>query len=219
MMDIATFLSGVRLFNALPENIIHALAENANLVDLAPDQNVFFQGDDADRVYIVLAGEVAVETISVDGRTVPIAVLRTGEVFGEMAVLDNGKRSANVRALQASKVVSVGKGTFLDLVAQQPEFALSLIRDLVSRLRVTDAQIESITLLSLRTRVAGLLLKLSSTQGAVIKITQADLAERVSATREKVNVNLQALQAAGAVTLSRGRIKIVDQEILRALSR
>ncbi len=219
MMDIAVFLSGVRLFNALPQNIIHALAENASLVDLAPDQNVFFQGDDADRVYIVLEGEVAVETISVDGRTVPIAVLRTGEVFGEMAVLDNGMRSANVRALQASKVVSVSKSTFLDLVAKQPEFALSLIRDLVSRLRVTDAQIESITLLSLRTRVAGLLLDLSAAQGTVIKITQADLAERVSATREKVNVNLQTLQTAGAVTLSRGRIKIVDEEILRALSR
>ena len=218
-MDISAFLSGVRLFNVLPQEIIHALAENAALVDLKTDHNVFFQGDDADRVYIVLAGEVAVETISVDGRTVPIVVLRTGEVFGEMAVLDNGFRSANVRALQASRVVSVSKNTFLDLVAKQPDFALSLIRDLVSRLRVTDAQIESITLLSLRTRVAGLLLDLSAAQGSMIKITQADLAERVSATREKVNVNLQSLQSKGAVALSRGRIEIVDQEILRAMSR
>ena len=213
--EIAAFLSKVRLFSALPPAVITRVAAQANKIEFASDQIVFFTGDPADRVYIIMRGEVAVETVSTEGRTVTIASLSIGEVFGEMAVLDQGRRSANIRTRLPSTILSISKAVFLDLIATQPGFAMLIIEDLVSRLRITDAQIESITLQPLRARLAGLLIDLGDAQGETIRVTQINLAERLSATREKVNGHLQILQDAGAVKLGRGKVRIIDWAALK----
>lgn len=213
--SIIDFLTKARLFNVLPDQAITELAERAEWHDFETDVVAFYQGDEAERLYVIMSGEVAIETVSTEGRVVSIASLSVGDVFGEMAVLDSGKRSANVRTLRQTRMISFGKSTFLRLLEQHPAFSMQIIRDLVKRLRDTDTQIEAITLLPLKSRLAGLLLDLSSADGDVIKITQSDLAERLSATREKVNVNLQTLRGLGAVGIGRGRIDILDRAALK----
>ena len=69
--------------------------------------------------------------------------------------------------------------------------------------------------LPLKRRLADLLVRLFQAQGSELKITQADLAYRLTATREKVNVNLQILQDLGAIRLGRGRVTLVDEQVLR----
>ena len=68
--------------------------------------------------------------------------------------------------------------------------------------------------LPLKRRLADLLLELFRAHGPELRTTQADLANRLTATREKVNVNLQILQEAGAIKLGRGRIWLIDEKIL-----
>ena len=105
------------------------------------------------------------------------------------------------------------------LISENSEFAMQIIQDLVRRLRNTDMQIEAITLLPLRSRLASLLLDLNRMYGSQITITQSDLAERLSATREKVNVNLQTLREMGAVSLGRGKIEILSIDLLESITR
>jgi CRP-like cAMP-binding protein len=216
--SIIDFLTKARLFNVLPGKVISELAERAEWHNFEADVVAFYQGDEADRLYVIMSGEVAIETVSSEGRVVSIASLSVGDVFGEMAVLDSGKRSANVRTLRQTGMISFGKSTFLRLLEEHSEFSMQVIRDLVKRLRDTDTQIEAITLLPLKSRLAALLLDLSSADGDSIKITQSDLAERLSATREKVNVNLQTLRALGAVSIGRGRLDILDRAALKRVA-
>ena len=210
----AKFLKQVRLFKALPDAALAALAEQASTDTYDADHTLFYEGDAADRVYLVREGEVAIETVSREGRIVPLATLGHHQLFGEMAVLDDGRRSANVRTLRASTIISFSRQVFLSLIDTQPVFARQIISDLVHRLRTTDGQIEAITLKPLKTRLAGLLSDLANTHGTHLVITQNELAERLSATREKVNVNLQALRHSGAIELGRGRVDVIDIEKL-----
>lgn len=215
--QIVASLKAARLFRGLSKPEMDALVSAATLVKYEANATIFFRGDAAAYVYLILSGSVAVETMSSHGKTIAINSLNAGEVFGEMAVLDGRERSANIRTLEPSTLLLISKTRFLDLLQQHPDFALEVIHDLVGRLRQADGKIEAIMFLPLRRRVALLLLDLFAQHGPELKITQADLAQRLTASREKVNVSLQFLQTRGAIALGRGKITLLDAELLRRI--
>lgn len=221
MNDIKNLQRGW-LFGVLPEDILMELYKNSTRVAMPAGKLIFSRGDIAKTVYVVLEGEVSIEILAPDGRSVSLAILRGGEIFGELAVLDDGARSADARALDNATVLRINKSTFLDLTASQPAFSYAIIRELIGRLRTTDTQIENVSLRPLKARLALQLMELANAQEEtaerVLKITQSALAERLSATREKVNVNLQHLQRAGAIVLGRGRIEVLDLERLQDIA-
>lgn len=216
--EIIACLRRARLFRVLPPEDLTAIAEVSQTAQYDPDATIFFRGDAPDQVYLVLAGRVAVETMSTQGKTIAITSIGKGEVFGEMAILDGRERSANIRTLDAATLLLIGRQTFHALLNERPAFSQEVIQDLVRRLRQSDEQIESIMFLPLRRRLANLLETLFRADGPELAITQADLAYRLTATREKVNVNLQVLQEAGAIKLARGRITLLDADILSRIS-
>jgi CRP-like cAMP-binding protein len=212
--EIAARLKTARLFRVLPKRDRDALAEGSTVTTYETDTIVIYRGDAAEHVYLILEGSVAVESMSSHGKSISISSLSAGKVFGEMAVLDGRDRSANIRTLEPTSLLLISKSRFRALLNDNPEFAYEVILDLVQRLRQADDQIESIMFLTLKGRLAELLLSLFKAHGPELKITQVDLANRLTATREKVNVNLQVLQAAGAIRLGRGRVTLLDAAIL-----
>ena len=211
-------LNNVRPFQKLPRELLASVEAKASRLSVFSNSNIFFKGDDADRVYVILSGEVVVETVSENGRITSLASLFPGEIFGEMAILDDGQRSADARAVADTLLLVISKSVFLELISNQPAVALELMRDLVGRLRNTDTQIEALNTKSLKSRIANLLLEMSAQHGQILQFTQTEFAERASATREKVNINLQALKAAGALDLRRGIIEITNPKKLRVLA-
>ena len=210
----SAYLASVPLFQTLPFDALARLAERTNTLAFASGETVFFKGDPADFVYVVVDGEFIVEVPTRDGRAVSLNSLSSRHVFGELAVLDGGVRSANVRAIRASRLLAIPAAVFLDLIDAHSGFARRIISDVIGRLRASDWRVELVTTATLRSRLAAALLDLHAARGDVIDITQSALAERLSATREKVNVNLQFLREAGAITLARGQIYIVRPDIL-----
>ncbi len=202
-----------RLFSTLNSETIERLISSSPPQKIANGKTLFSKGDPADAVYIVIKGEVAIEIISPQGQTVRVATLQQGAVFGELAVLDGGDRTADVRAAQDSKLLRIGCRAFQSLIEKSPAFSRAIIKDLIEKLRITNNQIEDISFKSLRSRLAALLIKLANNTGqnpAILQITQSALADRLSATREKVNIHLQAIQGTKAINLQRGRIEVLD---------
>ena len=216
-LEIAARLNEARLFTVLPKHDRDALAKGSTVKTYGADSIVIYRGDSADNVYLILDGSVAVESMSSHGKSLSISTLHAGEVFGEMAVLDGRDRSANIRTLEPTSLLLIHKARFRALLQESPPFAYEVILDLVGRLRRADDQIEAIMFLPLKRRLADLLLELFRAQGPELKTTQADIANRLTATREKVNVNLQILQDAGAIKLGRGRVTLLDERILSRL--
>ena len=212
--DIVARLRTARLFRVLSKSELEGLADSPNVASFEPDTTIFFRGDGPDHVYFILEGRVAVETLSNNGKAFAISTLESGEVFGEMAVLDGQDRSANIRTLDETVLLLINNRRFNALTQDNPAFAREVIQDLVRRLRLSDAKFESIMFYPLKRRLAELLIQQFNAYGDVLIMTQAELAYQLSATREKVNVSLQAMQRAGAIKLARGRITLLDAQIL-----
>lgn len=212
---LAGFLKDETILRVLSRPAIEALCARSSLLRLPAEREIFFRGDVPDRVYIIISGEIAVETISEDGKAVLLATLVDGEILGEIAAIDGGARTANARSLTPAVVLSIRREDFLQLIADEPAFSIAIHKNLASRLRSTNIQVEAITLHSLCSRLANLLSTLAAGRDRV-ELTQSQIASRLSATREKVNVNLRKLQLAGAIELKRGAVEILDHARLRS---
>ncbi len=109
-----------------------------NAVSYAPQSTIFRQGEAGELMYAIRRGKVAVQ---VRGQTVD--TLGEGEIFGEMALLDQATRTATVVTLEETELVPIDKAQFYLLVRQNPHFALQLMQLLSERLRQTHALYES----------------------------------------------------------------------------
>ncbi len=217
---VTRVLAAMAPFSVLPEET-RAVLSHSPRVTLDREEILFSAGDRAEAVYVVLSGEIALEIDGADGKSVCVSSLGSGGVFGELAILDGKPRSVAARAAVRSVLLSIKSTTFLSLVRTQPDFALAIIRDLAGKVRRTNSQVSGLSFLTLRGRLAGLLsslLDLNSNSPPSLDMTQSELAARLGASREKVNGHLQAIQAAGAIRLTRGRIDILDRRTLRSFA-
>lgn len=205
------------LFGSLPGIIISDLSNQFTGRRYTKGQYIFHQDDQAKHIFVIIEGEVSIETISIDGKITKISQLNTGDIFGEFAVIDQGVRSANALIIRPSIVASLKSETFLSLVEKYPSFSMKIMTVLVDRLRTTNQQVESLVTMTLLQRTAKTLLQISRLTGPDIKITQTELAKRLYASREKVNSKLKELEIIGAVKRGHGTILIENPEKLSSL--
>ena len=182
------------------------------------DNILFSKGDIAHKSYLIISGEISIEIMSKSGKIANIAVLSDQDIVGEFTVLDDGVRSATARCLSDVTVLSIPKSVFLSLLDQSPALSKRLISLLVQRLRNTNNLVEGLALMPLHQRLRRLLYALTKSvtqsEHPIIKITQSHLADRLSASREKVNVHLRDLQKMGIIQTKRGTIIVLRPDSL-----
>jgi len=123
------------LFRPFPRLQQRDLLRRFTSHDVAPGTVVIHEGEQGRGLFVVLSGELDVSRRSADGTTVPLGGQQTGDVFGEMALIDAGPRSATVVAETDCIVTPVSEKQFLFMISEAPYFALSVMRVLVERLR------------------------------------------------------------------------------------
>ena len=147
---------------------------------------VFEEGDPASRMYVIISGSVRIEK-RVGDRNLTLAVLKMGEAFGEMALLEAAPRSATAVVEQASRLLEIDEAAFEDLVRKNGEVAIRLLRRLSARLREANRQIRSFLSADAMSRAVEVLRALAGPPGedgfrAVPKEMGPErLAERISA--------------------------------------
>ncbi len=205
------------LFGCLPGNEIANISHQFSSRKYSKGSYIFHQNDPAENLYVILEGEVSIETINPDGKLTNITQLNSGDIFGEFALIDHRGRSASARISKESIVASLPGIAFSRLLRDHPGFSEKLLKVLVARVRAVNEQMESLITLNLRQRVARLLLTLSDLGGSEIQITQSDLGARLHASREKVNAKLKEIEKTGAIDCGHGKILILDRENLTQL--
>ena len=150
----------------------------------------------AEAIYIVLSGSVKISLPNVDGSQVTFAILGPGQIVGEMSVLDDAYRSANVVTLEKTTLFWMDRGYFQSCLKTMPQLTHNLMRELTSRLRQANRQIEALASLDVASRVARQLVAFARQYGEKtsegdlrisLPLTQSDVADIVGATREHVN--------------------------------
>ncbi len=191
----------------------------------AAGESIFLMGSQHDSMMAVLSGDVRISVSSADGKEVVLAVLHSGDVFGEIAMLDGKKRSADANALTACDLAVLHRRDVLAALKNNPAAWLGLVEVLCRRLRRTDQHLVELALLEVPGRVAKALLRAidgerqsSTREGRDFRLSQRELGNMVGATRESVNKCLQEWQREGVISMRRGVITIADRAALEALA-
>ena len=174
-------------------------------------------GDVSKEVFYVTAGLVKIVVVSETGTESVFGLRAPGVFIGDMATLNNERRSADVVAVEPTTAIMVSADRFTDYLQKYPSVALALLRMQSRRLNeMTDRSMLGGR--SVRARVAQRLLELSSRsdQSGVVELTQSDLAQFIDASREWTSKALGELRREGAITTARGRVTILDEIALRA---
>jgi CRP/FNR family transcriptional regulator len=210
-------LRSVPLFADLEEGELERFSRVAVARSFPAGTRVFHEGDRSDACYIVRDGSFRVTREHSDGRA-----LGSGDIFGELAMLDGEVRSASVEALADGELLALPAGEVRALLARNPEITVKLIAALVRRLRTANERISRQSFQTVPSRVAGVLSQLVAEESprsgeggeVTIRMNQADLAQLAGTSRESVSRFLADLERAGIVRPGRGRVTVLAPEKL-----
>ena len=220
------FLTTVPIFSNLNPEQLRPLTSKLRRRQYQRGEIIFHQEDPADRMHIVVEGVVRISITSEDGREKDIALLQTGECFGEMAMLDGSNRSATATAAELSQTLALYRQDFMDFLEEHPEVVAKTTNLLTQRLRNVNQMLGDMAFLDVPTRMAKQLLELAETyssgdedQGNVdVPLGQEDLARLVGASRETISRTLNSYRRLGILSTSHRRITITDRSALERLA-
>ena len=209
----------VPLFADLDQPDLDSLFAVATRRKFPKDSVVFFEHDPGDSLFMIVSGRVKVTILSEDGREIILSVLGEKDFFGEMSLLDKEPRSATAIAMEDTEVFILHQREFLAIVEKRPRVLVLLLAVLSSRLRKANHQIESLALLDVYGRVAGVLLEMAKENGTRLqdgricfrRPTHHEIANMIGATRETVSRMISDLNRQGYIEISGKNIIIQEQ--------
>lgn len=214
----AQVLKQSSIFSGLSEDDLAALADLTTEYRFQPDEFIFWEGDEADRFYVLADGNIKVIKHSSQGKEFIIAFFGAGEMFGEVAVFENRPYPASAQVVAPVRVLGIRRADFLAFLAQRPQVALRIINILGGRLRDAQSRLRDLAGERVEQRIAAILLMLSAKLGVTLPFTRQEIADMAGTTTETAIRVMSQLRRRGIVRSVRGRVTIVDAEKLRLLS-
>jgi CRP-like cAMP-binding protein len=213
-------IRATELFAELDEADLDKVVSAAVRRDLSRGDVIFTEGAEAEHLYLVEDGRIAMASKSDDGRESVFALMERGELFGEMPLLDGLGRSAEARALEPSQVVEIPYAPVRAVFEDKPELLWGVVALLAGRLRSTDSALADSVFLDVTGRTAKRLLDLGDGEDEfTLPVTQEELAGMVGASRERVNKAIASFVRLGWIDQSERRYVILDREQLTRRAR
>jgi CRP/FNR family transcriptional regulator, cyclic AMP receptor protein len=220
--DVVELLGRVPAFSTLEPADLQRVAELALPRRFEPGEVVFREGDASDTCYVVREGHARAVRTHGDGRTITLATFGPGDIFGELAMFEDERRSATIEAIEPTSVVGVLGPDMRRLMKQHPEIAARLVIALGRRLREMNERLSRQSFQTVQSRVASVLSDLVQSEVAsgkqdtdvLVTATQADLAQLAGSSRESASRFLAVLERAGVISQGRGRLVVHNPRAL-----
>jgi CRP-like cAMP-binding protein len=222
--DTADLLSRVPVFAELGADDLARVAQVAVPRAFDAQQMIFREGDDSDTCYIVRSGHARAVRGHTDGRMITLARFGPGDIFGELAMFDDERRSATVEAVDELATVAIPGSAMRELLRRHPEIAVKLVIALGRRLRAANERLTRQSFQTVQSRVAAVLDQLveqaqaegeAGRRDVLVTATQAELAQLAGSSRESASRFLAVLERAGVISQGRGRLTVHDPAALR----
>ncbi len=218
--DARRLLANCFLFQGLGSEERDQLVSRAHIRRFAAGETIFRMGAPGASMMAVLSGQVRISISSTEGKELLLAVLRPGEVFGEIALLDGKERSADAIAMTACSLAVLERREVLVFLERHPEAWPRIVEVLCERFRENTEHAAEVSLMQLPARLAKALLRMDSEHvGGGKPLSQRDLGNLVGAARESVNKCLNEWQRRGVIRIDDNSIAILDRAALDELTR
>lgn len=214
-MSYTELLQKVSLFQNVDAEELERLAALLQPREVRRDTQIVAQDEPGDSMFVIARGRVKVVLFGDNGREVILTLLKAGDFFGEMALVDDLPRSANVVAQEDSTVLILKRDQFVEHVRNSPSTALNIMGELSRRLRRADEIIGNLATLDVYGRVAHIMIDLAKQDGVAVeggilikeRPTQQEIASMIGTSRETVSRVLSEFQR-------RGFLEMKGREIL-----
>jgi len=236
-------LAAVPVFESLGRADLAYVAEVAIARHYEAGQVIFREGDASHTCYMVRHGHARALREHPDGRSIALAHFGPGDIFGELAMFDDERRSATVQTLDEVDALAVAGGDMRRLLVRHPDIAVKLVTSMGRRLRAANERIARQSFHTVQSRVASVLETLveqtrsegtaagtapgsgtgtaagsgtgtAAGEEVTLRITQADIAQLAGSSRESASRFLAVLERAGVLTQGRGRLVVHDSDAL-----
>ena len=221
MLDI-DFLKSVNIFSDLSDSELKSIQELCKTRKYPKNSMIILEEEMGDVVFIVMSGTVKITRVNDEGKEVILAMLGSGEVFGEMAILDGESRSANALSQENCEVITINREDFLNLLKTNNKVSLNLMTEFAIRLRKSDQQIEALSLDDAEHRIGVSILNLAEELGVIRQgvVTvdnlpyQQDIANMAGTSRETVSRVMKIFEDRGLITKAGHKLSIPDYAFL-----
>ena len=222
---IKDFLESVNLFYDVKDSVIEEISNLCQSKTYPKNSMIILEEEMGDVVFIVMSGTVKITRVNDEGKEVILAMLGSGEVFGEMAILDGESRSANALSQENCEVVTINREDFLSLLKTNNKVSLNLMTEFAIRLRKSDQQIEALSLDDAEHRIGVSILNLAEElgvirQGAVTVENlpyQQDIANMAGTSRETVSRVMKIFEDRGLITKTGHKLSIPDYAFFKRI--
>jgi len=227
-MVFEDILSKIPLFSHFADNELTELTKKIHRRRFEKNQIIFHKKDPGSSLYIITSGKVKIVLPSAEGENVLVALLSTGDFFGELSLFDGEPRSATAVAVEPTEILTLLQEDFFQYLSVNPNASKEILAELSLRLRRTDELLSDAAFCNLSTRLSKRILDLAHRFGQHnkeneirinMKLRQQDLADMVGATRESVNKMLKTYKKKSLIQVQRGFITIIDLEGLKFRAR
>ena len=219
-------LASSQLFRNISPSDLENLAKYSKLKTYKNREIVCRRGDFGTQMFLIASGRVTLHTDSDEGKELGFGFLNRGDVFGEIALLDGGVRTATVKAIESTSLLVIEKRDFLPFLEKNPKVAIQLLSTMARRLRTTDEHFEDIFFRNLPGRLAKKFIGLAEDYGNEtdngieidLKLSQGEIGKLTGATRESINKQMRAWEADGLIDCTKGFITIKEMDKLEDIS-
>lgn len=218
-------LAGHPLFGQLSVEERDRLVTYMRISRFKARTTLFEKGDPGSSMMLVLRGRVKICSHSDEGRELVLNLVKPGEFFGEIALLDGAERTAAAVTLEDSEMLILERRDFIPFLERHPDACLRLMAVLCERLRRTSELVEEVLFLEGEARLAKRLVHLAGAFGCEVgdgiridlRLSQQQLGNMVGMSRESMNKQLGQWRRDDLVRIDDGFITITDLERLREM--
>jgi CRP/FNR family transcriptional regulator, cyclic AMP receptor protein len=222
-------LASVTVFSGITAEQLTLLEQGSLRLEPRDGATVFAQGDRADSVYAIIAGDGHIRICAIDrnSKALMVEVFGSGEIFGEIGVVDGGVRTTAAVVEGRVQLLKIRDQAFLAALTDCPGLGLALCRMMAKRLRRTYELYQDATFETLQVRLARQILYLAASNGRPTqqglrlghRFRQTDLADLLGTTTRSIITILNTWRAAGLVIYDaeRALLTVQDIEALRAI--
>ena len=218
------FLKRCDLFERLDETEAAQLNRHALVRRFKKRALVYCPTEPGQSVMVLASGRVKIKDVTLDGRETILAFIEEGELFGELALLDDQARQEYAEAVEDSEVLLIPREDLLALMETRAGLSLSITKLMGLRRQRIENRLRHVLFLSSRDRMLRLLIELAEAHGQMVGIdteirfplSHQELASLIGVTRETVTITLGQLEEVGLVRVQRRKVIIPSMRKLRA---